>query len=119
MSASTPKNAASPASDDAGEPVYVKLPPPGAAHASRPPQNAQSPLLQAAGTILAVLLCLSLPLAAGAILVLLLVQPSTQKEGLVWLWIVMILFVESIAILCAVGLWRELTGWTGRSDYQR
>lgn len=120
MSASTPKippkDAASTGSDQA-DTLYVKLPPPGAAHAARPPQNKQHVLLQRLGAVVAALLCLSLPGAPGAILGLLLVRSGSA--GFLWLWIPMLLFVEAIAIFVAIGIWREVSGWATSRDYTR
>jgi hypothetical protein len=112
-----PSKAAAPAKPE--KPLYVKLPPPGATHGSRPPTDAAHPLRQSAGTLLAAVLCLSLPLAPATIMTLLLIQPATQREGLTWLWVAMIVLIEAIAIFCAVGLWRELNGWSSRTNYQR
>ncbi len=120
MSASTPKSPAKgtpPAGGDQPERVYVKLPPPGAAHASRPPQNTQNVWLQRLSVVVVALLCLSLPVAPAAILVLLLVRSGSA--GFLWLWIPMLLFVEAIAIACAIGIWREVSGWTSPRDYSR
>jgi hypothetical protein len=118
MSATPPESAsAAPAKPE--KPLYVKLPPPGVTHGSRRPTDAAKPLWQGLGTLLAAALCLSLPAAPGVILSLLLTQPSTQREGLAWLWVTMIVLIEGIAIFCALGLWRELTGWTGRTRYLR
>jgi hypothetical protein len=121
MSASTPKPPAkntSPAGDAEPERIYVeKLPLPGTAHAARAPQDTQNPLLQWLSILVVALLCLSLPGAAGAILVLLLIHGGAA--GFYWLWIPMLVFVEAIAIACAIGIWREVTGWAGPRDYTR
>ncbi|HEY7984386.1 MAG TPA: hypothetical protein VID73_09470 [Ktedonobacterales bacterium] len=119
MTATTPEppQAATPATPE--KPLYVKLPPPGATHGSRPPTDAAHPLWQGLGTLLAAALCLSLPLAPLTIMSLLLIQPATRTEGLIWLWVTMIILIEGLAIFCGLGLWRELTGWSGRTRYQR
>src|SRR5262245_17258069 len=90
MTATTPEppRAAAPAKPE--KPLYVKLPPPGLTHGSRPPTDAAHPVWQGLGTLLAAGLCLSLPLAPATIMALLLIQPSTQRDGLVWLWVSMI-----------------------------
>lgn len=98
----------------APERVYVKLPPPGA-HRSHAARNAQHPLYQWLATMVAAVLCLSLPGAAGTIMVLLLIH--TLAAGFALLWIPMIIFVEIIAVGCAIGIWREVTGWTSPRDY--
>ena len=104
MSASAPKPSAAP--------------PAPAARKARP-TNLPTPLLQALGQLLALALCLSLPVAVGVILVLLAIFNIRNGGGLLWLWIPMFLFVEPIALFCAVGIWRELTGWSSARDYQR
>jgi hypothetical protein len=120
MSASSPKSPAKGTPSTGGaepERVYVKLPPPGAAHALRPPQNKQRPLLQWLSAVVVAMLCLSLPVAPAAILILLLVRSGSA--GFLWLWIPMLIFVETIAIACALGIWREVSGWTSPRDYRR
>ncbi len=118
MTTTTPEpSGAAPAKPE--KPLYVKLPPPGLTHGSRAPTDAAHPLWQGLGTLLAAVLCLSLPLAPATIMALLLIQPTTRSEGLVWLWVSMIVVIESIAIFCALGLWRELTGWASRTKYVR
>ncbi len=105
------------AGSDQTETLYVKLPPPGAAHAARPPQNTRHALRQRLTVLIVALLCLSLPGASGAILVLLLIRSGSA--GFLWLWIPMLVFVETIAIACAIGIWREAIGWTPSRDYTR
>jgi hypothetical protein len=119
MSASTPKTPSKDAAAGSDQPeiLYVKLPPPGAAHARRPPQNKQNVLLQRLSALVVALLCLSLPGAPAAILVLLLIRSGSA--GFLWLWIPMLLFVETIAIAAAIGIWREASGWTTARDYTR
>ncbi|GAC1459934.1 MAG: hypothetical protein PVSMB4_19050 [Ktedonobacterales bacterium] len=125
MSTSAPQNPTSstagqasgtPAGATPPERVYVTLPPPGN-HGSRSARNAQQPLLQWLSQVAAGLLCLSLPGASGVIMVLLLVHAGAA--GFAWLWIPMIIFVEIIAVGCAIGIWREVTGWSSPRDYQR
>jgi hypothetical protein len=119
MTATTPEPSGTAPPTKPDKPLYVKLPPPGVTHGSRPPTDAAHPLRQGLGTLLAAALCLSLPLAPATIMALLLIQPATQREGLVWLWVTMFVLIEGIAIFCATGLWRELTGWASRTRYLR
>ena len=122
MSATTPgtppTGAGQSSQADQSEPVYVKLPPPGTVHASRRPQNAPNPLVQLILALFAFVLIASLPVAAGAILVLIMVQPATGQHGLYWIWIPLFVFVVGMGVLVAYGIWREVTGWSGRSDYE-
>jgi hypothetical protein len=126
MSTSAPQNptsstagqaAGAPAGATPPERVYVELPPPSSAHGSRSARNAQQPLVQWLSQMAAGLLCLSLPGASGVIMVLLLVHAGAA--GFTWLWIPMIIFIEFIAVGCAIGIWREVTGWSSPRDYQR
>ncbi len=121
MSASTPKNpASSPTTGgDQQEVIYVKLPPPGTMHASRRPTDAPNPLIRYGGALFAFALCCTLPLASGLIMVLLMIQPGKPVHGFLWLWIPMFVFVESIAVLVAYGIWRETSGWSRGADFQR
>ena len=75
--------------------------------------------MQTLGQLLGLALCLSLPGATGLILILLMIFNVRDGGGLLWLWIPMIIFVEAIALFCAVGIWRELTGWSRPRDYLR
>lgn len=121
MSASTPKSPASqtaPGTSKPATPSSAPMPPAPVAR-RRTESNLPTPLLQMLGQLLALALCLSLPGAAGIILVMLAIFNIGNGGGLLWIWIPMILFVETIAFLCAFGVWRELTGWTGPRDYQR
>jgi hypothetical protein len=119
MSASTPKTPASSTPASGEQVVYVKLPPPGSTQAKRPPQNVPNPLLTPVLTIFAAVLCLSLPLSSGVIMVLLANHSLQTHFPLLWLWVPMFLFVEPIAILVAWGIWREYSGWRMRRDYLR
>jgi hypothetical protein len=117
MSASAPNPSVGRPAPSAAKPAGP-LPPPPAARRARP-TNLPNPLLQTVGQLFALALCLSLPIAVGVIVVLLAIYNIRNGGGLLWLWIPMFLFIEPIALFCAVGIWRELTGWTSPRDYQR
>lgn len=128
MSTSTSKNppassssSSSSSSSPAGgeQVVYVKLPPPGTAHAALRPRNAPNPLWQKALNVFAFALCCTLPISSGLIMVLLAIHSVQVGFSLLWLWIPMFLFVEPIAFLVAYGIWREYSGWRVRRDYLR
>lgn len=122
MSASAPKTPASPTEAGPPKPLLpAKGPVPHAsARRGRSRANRPNPLLQRLGQLLAIALCLSLPGAAGIILILLAIFNIRDSGGaLLWIWIPMILFVEVIALLCAFGVWREFSGWGSPRDYQR
>lgn len=117
MSASVPKPPAVPSAPGASKPAGPLPPAPAPRRAKS--TNLPNPLLQLLGTLLALALCLSLPAAVGIIVVLLAIFNIGNGGGLLWLWIPMFLIVEPIALFCAVGIWRELTGWASPRDYQR
>ena len=122
MSASPPNPPPSPAAaagDQQSEPLYVKLPPPRVARGAGHARHAWDALIYRGLGTLAFVLCATLPISSGLIMVLLLLQPGTHKHGLIWLWVVMFLFVETVAVLVAVGIWREVSGGAGvrRRDY--
>lgn len=119
MSTSAPRNTTASSATDGQQVVYVKLPPPGSAHAARRPQNVPNPLLDTVLSIFAFLLCCTLPLSSGLIMVLLANHSLQVGFSLLWLWIPMFLFVEPIAILVAYGIWREYSGWRVPRDYLR
>lgn len=119
MSASTPQNPATSAPASGEQVVYVKLPPPGSMHASRPPQNAPNRLITSVLNVFALVLCLTLPISSGLIMVLLANHSLQTGFPLLWLWIPMFLFVEPMSILVAYGIWREYSGWRLQRDYLR
>lgn len=121
MSASAPKTPASQADAGSSKPFIPAkgLVPPAPVRRGRSRANLPNPLLQRVGQLLAIALCLSLPGAAGIILILLAIYNIRDGGGLLWIWIPMILFVEVIALLCAFGIWREFSGWGSPRDYQR
>jgi hypothetical protein len=119
MSASTPQNPTTSTPAEGDQVIYVKLPPPGTTHAKQRPQNAPNPLISPVLNIFAFLLCCTLPLSSGLIIVLLANHSVQTGFPLLWLWIPMFLFVEPIAILVAYGIWREYSGWRVPRDYLR
>ena len=115
MSASAPKTPA-PSTPGAGgaATTHPTLPPP--VVRTHRPENTANPLLQRLGELLVILLCLSLPVAAGIIPIRLMIVSGTAY---LWLWIPLFVIVEVIACLCAFGIWREANGWSGPGDYLR
>src|SRR5947209_15266855 len=104
MSTSATPNPPASSASEGEQVVYVKLPPPGTTHAARRPQNAPNPLMDTVLSIFAFLLCLTLPLSSGLIMVLLANHSVQVGFSLLWLWIPMFLFIEPIAILVAYGI---------------
>jgi hypothetical protein len=79
------------------------------------PKNFQNPLMSGVYQVAVVLMALALPAAPAVIFFMILVYSHAIAEGLLWLWIVMILFVETIALGVAWGLAREALGLSGVS----
>lgn len=81
------------------------------------PKNFQNPLIRGIYQIAVVLMTLALPAAPAVIFVMILGYSHAIAEGLLWLWIVMIIFIETIALGVAWGLAREALGVSGISYY--
>jgi hypothetical protein len=64
--------------------------------------------LWARSGILVFLMALALPVLPLVLLVLLLRQPDTGPNGLIWVWVTMIVITELIALLVAYGLVRTV-----------
>lgn len=77
------------------------------------PKNHQQPLLDGFYRLAVTLLCLSLPLAPAVIFFMILAYSKAIQYGLLWLWIVMIVFIEVIAALVAWGISQEALGRAG------
>jgi hypothetical protein len=97
----------------APEKVYVKIPKAGPGQGYHAPKNYQRPLLDALSTIIIVLLSASIPLATGLIFGMILGFSVTSRTQFLWLWIPMIVLIEGIAILVAIGVGREALGTAG------
>lgn len=112
MSADTTPNT-TPETQAAPEKVYVKIPKAGPGQGYHAPKNYQQPLLDSLSKIIIVLLCASIPLATGLIFGMILGFSATSRTQFLWLWIPMIILIESIAILVAIGIGREALGTAG------
>ncbi len=111
MSADTTPNT-TPETQAAPEKVYVKIPKAGPGQGYHAPKNYQQPLLDSLSKIIIFLLCLSIPLATGLIFGMILGFSRFRVEFL-WVWIPMIVLIEGIAILVAIGVGREALGTAG------
>ena len=94
---------------------FVKIPHALPGQEYRAPKNFQNPLLASFWRLVVVLLCLSLPLAPAVIFFMILAFSKAIQLGFLWLWIVMIVFIEVIAITVAWGVAREALGVAGVS----
>jgi hypothetical protein len=92
------------------EQVFVKIPLAGPGQKYHAPKNYQRPLLDAFSRILVVLICAAIPGATGVIFAMILAFSETSRTEFLWLWIPMIVLIEGIAILVAIGVGREALG---------
>lgn len=106
-------------SDNTPERVYVQIPKAGPGQGYRAQQNHQRPGQDAIGRIITYLLCISLPISSGGIIVMILILDHIAREQQLWLWIPLGLFVEAIAIFVAIGVGREALGNAGSGPYTR
>ena len=112
MSADTTPNT-TPETQATPEKVYVKIPKAGPGQGYHAPKNYQQPLLDSLSKIIIFLLCLSIPLATGLIFGMILGFSETSRTQFLWVWIPMIVLIEGIAILVAIGVGREALGTAG------
>jgi hypothetical protein len=95
------------------EKVYVKIPKAGPGQGYKAPKNFQHPLFDFLSTLVIVAMCAAIPLATGLIFAMILGNSEISRTQFLWLWIPMIVLIESIAILVAIGLGREALGVAG------
>ena len=111
-STETPQTTSAPATP---ERVYVEIPHAKPGQGYHAPKNYQQPLLDQLTRLAITAICAAIPLATALIFFMILAFSNAISEGLLWLWIVMILFIEPIAILVAIGIAREALGVSGSS----
>lgn len=118
MGANTP-HAAAQTKPGQPERVYVTIPraKPGQGYSA--PKNYAQPGLSQLGRLVIILSCLMLPIIPGLIIVMIVWHTFASEPYLLWLWIVMTLVVEPLAIFVAIGLGREAIGVQSASDYER
>lgn len=113
MSADTP--ATSQATAEAEPNRFVKIPHALPGQEYKAPRNFQNAPLRNFYQIAVVLMALALPVAPGVIFVMILFFSKAVAMGYLWIWIPMIIIVETIAIGVAWGLAREALGYSGVS----
>lgn len=96
------------------EKVYVKIPKAGPGQGYVAPKNYQHPLMDFLSTLLIIIMCAAIPLATGLIFGMILGNSEISRTQYLWLWIPMIILIEGIAILVAIGLAREALGVAGK-----
>ena len=106
-------------SDNTPERVYVQIPKAGPGQGYRAQPNFRRPGLEALGKLFTYLLCISLPISSGGIIVMILLLDHIAREQQLWLWIPLGLFIEAIAILVAIGVVREALGTAGSGPFTR
>lgn len=118
MGTSTPPSTPTGASP-AREKVYVKIPKAGPGQGYRAPKNYQRPLLDTLSRLAIIALAASLPIAPALIFAILLGSSEINRNELLWVWIPMIVIVEVIGVLVAIGVGREALGIAGSNGYGR
>ena len=93
--------------------MYVKIPKAGPGQGYQAPKNHQQPLLDTLSKVVIVVMCAALPLATGVIFAMILGNSEISRTQFLWLWIPMIMLIEGIAILVAIGVGREALGVLG------
>lgn len=111
--------APTPTTSDTPERVFVQIPKAGPGQGYQAPKNYQQPLLQTLSRIAIFLLCLSLPIASGGIIVMILILDPVARNTQLWLWIPLGILVEAFAIFLAIGIWNEANGIAGANSYTR
>ncbi|HEX8996007.1 MAG TPA: hypothetical protein VF812_08245 [Ktedonobacterales bacterium] len=112
MSADTPSAAQVATPNDE---AFVTIPRAKPGQEYKAPRNFRNPLLGGFYRLAVTLLCLSLPVAPAVIFFMILVYSKAIQFGLLWLWITMIVIIETMAILVAWGVAREALGTSGVS----
>jgi cytochrome bd-type quinol oxidase subunit 1 len=94
---------------------FVKIPRALPGQEYKAPKNYQQPLVDGFYRFAVIGACLSLPVAPAVIFFMILVYSNAIQDGMLWLWITMIIITEVIAIFVAWGISREALGSAGVS----
>ncbi|HLJ81814.1 MAG TPA: hypothetical protein VKT52_10035 [Ktedonobacterales bacterium] len=109
--------APTPTASDTPERVFVPIPKAGPGQGYQAPKNYEHPLLQMLSKVAIFLLCLSLPVASGGIIVMILILDQTARDTQLWIWIPLGILIEAFAIFLAIGIWNEANGIAGANRY--
>ncbi|PWT78340.1 MAG: hypothetical protein C5B60_01315 [Chloroflexi bacterium] len=115
MSGDTSASSSGGASSAGDNRVFVEIPKAGPGQGYRAPQNFDHPVMTRLGKLLVWLLCAALVVAPAFVIGLICFMPGSDAltSGFAWLWIVMFLLTESIAVFSAIGIYREALGIAG------
>src|SRR5947209_5294017 len=117
MSTNTPSSASDTNTSDqtTDTRVFVKIPKAGPGQGYKAPKNYAHPTIEGLGKALVWLMCAALVVAPAFVVGWICFAPNSHvlQEGFAWLWIAMFLLTESIAIFCAIGIYREAVGSAG------
>jgi hypothetical protein len=95
--------------------VFVEIPKAGPGQGYHAPQNFDHPTMTKLSSVVVWLLCAALVAAPAFVIGLICFMPGSHAlaSGFAWLWIVMFLLTESIAVFSAIGIYREAVGIAG------
>lgn len=100
---------------DADKERFVEIPRAKPGQEYKSPKNFPSPLWDNLYKLVVLLACLGLIAAPAVIVIMILAFSHAIDHGLLWLWIVMAIITETIAIGVSIGLAREALGSSGVS----
>jgi hypothetical protein len=115
MSSDTSASNSGGASNTGDNRVFVEIPKAGPGQGYRAPQNFDHPTMTRLSTVVVWLCCAALVVAPAFVIGLICFMPGSHalSSGFAWLWIVMFLLTESIAVFSAIGIYREAIGIAG------
>ncbi len=94
--------------------VFVEIPKAGPGQGYRAPRNFAHPVQERLGQVIVWLLCAALVVAPAFVIGLICFMPGSDAlPNFLWLWLVMFLITESIAVFSAIGIYREAVGIAG------
>ncbi|MGO8949854.1 MAG: hypothetical protein ACLQUY_19800 [Ktedonobacterales bacterium] len=115
MSTDTPSSSSGGTSPTTDSRVFVEIPKARRGQGYRAPQNFNHPAVARLSQLVVWLLCAALILAPAFVIGLICFYPGSHalQAGFAWLWIVMFLLTESIALFSSIGIYREAMGIAG------
>src|SRR5215469_9064875 len=95
---------------DADKERFVEIPRAKPGQEYKSPKNFPSPLWDNLYKLVVLAACLGMIAAPAVIVIMILVFSHAIQNGLLWLWIVMAIITQTIAIGVSIGLAREALG---------